>query len=245
MIEGGYILQPRAIKGSSIMNAPPCTREVWFYLIRNANSSENKYKGYYIKRGQLFRDYKTIIEDLSWAVGNRKEKYSDGQMKRAMSALRKAGRITTTKKPGGVLITICKYDYYQNPKNYERTNERTNDRTDNKPVTNQPAPINNKNKKNDKNLNERQMAFYNSLNIYKNEFSEKTVNDFYSYWSEPNKIKTKMKFELEKTWDTKRRLRRWKDNEEKYAKNIGFKPGQILKNKNEVQQQKIIENAGF
>ena len=36
--------------------------------------------------------------------------------------------------------------------------------------------------------------------------------DFIEYWTEPNKSKTKMKFEMERTWDTQRRLRKWNDN---------------------------------
>ena len=36
---------------------------------------------------------------------------------------------------------------------------------------------------------------------------------FFSYWTEPNKSKTKMRFEMQKTWDTKRRLQRWANND--------------------------------
>ena len=37
----------------------------------------------------------------------------------------------------------------------------------------------------------------------------KEANKFHSYWTEPNKSKTKLRWELEKTWDTKRRLQTW------------------------------------
>jgi len=33
--------------------------------------------------------------------------------------------------------------------------------------------------------------------------------EFIDYWTEPNKSGTKMRFEMEKTWDLKRRLSRW------------------------------------
>ncbi len=36
--------------------------------------------------------------------------------------------------------------------------------------------------------------------------------EFFFYWTEPNPSNTKMRFELEKTWDTKRRLIRWMKN---------------------------------
>ena len=34
-------------------------------------------------------------------------------------------------------------------------------------------------------------------------------NDFILYWTEPNKSNTKMRWEMEKTWDLSRRLGRW------------------------------------
>lgn len=36
---------------------------------------------------------------------------------------------------------------------------------------------------------------------------------FYRYWTEPNRSKTKMRFELEKTWDVARRLNYWASRE--------------------------------
>lgn len=39
--------------------------------------------------------------------------------------------------------------------------------------------------------------------------------EFFEYWSEPNKSGTKMRFELEKTWDLKRRMNRWLQNNQK------------------------------
>ena len=41
------------------------------------------------------------------------------------------------------------------------------------------------------------------------DFNYNTKVEFIDYWTEPNRSNTKMKFELEKTWDTKRRLARW------------------------------------
>ena len=37
-------------------------------------------------------------------------------------------------------------------------------------------------------------------------------NDFFAYWTEPNKSKTKMKFEMQKTWDVNLRLSKWNSN---------------------------------
>lgn len=42
------------------------------------------------------------------------------------------------------------------------------------------------------------------------------AKEFIDYWTEPNKSKTKMRFELEKTWDTKRRLQTWIKRDKKF-----------------------------
>lgn len=42
---------------------------------------------------------------------------------------------------------------------------------------------------------------------------------FFEYWKEPNKSKTKMRFEMEKTWDLKLRLARWSNSSFNKPKN--------------------------
>ena len=42
------------------------------------------------------------------------------------------------------------------------------------------------------------------------------VKNFYGYWSEPNQTKTKMLFEMQKTWDTSRRLETWSKRENSF-----------------------------
>ncbi len=55
--------------------------------------------------------------------------------------------------------------------------------------------------------------FYQSLTPFVKEFGKEVLREFYEYWSEPNKSKTKIKFQLEKTWDTRLRLLRWVSND--------------------------------
>ena len=43
-------------------------------------------------------------------------------------------------------------------------------------------------------------------------YPQSMKDEFFSYWSEPNKSGTKMRFELEKTWHLGRRLARWANN---------------------------------
>lgn len=119
---------------SAIMKAPPCTRELWDYLLLTACYTARKENGIILKRGQVKVSLEEIITDLSWYVGFRKMCYTKDQLKAAMRTLRKALMITSMKTPTGMVITICNYDYYQNPKNYENTNENTNETTNDIPT---------------------------------------------------------------------------------------------------------------
>jgi len=148
MIEGGYYIKARTIQNSAISVQPPHVRETWDYLLREANHAPIKYRGNQVNRGQLFRTYNEIREGMHWMVGWRKMTYSENQTKKAMKFLREALMVTTKKELGGVLITICNYDHYQNPENYERTTNDTNEGTIAEPLRNQPLPDTNKKKKN-------------------------------------------------------------------------------------------------
>lgn len=122
-IPNGYYLKARAIEGSAIANAPPHIREIWDYLLREANHKSVKYYGHTVERGQLFRSIEQIREALHWMVGWRKERYKKHLCENAMKWLVKAEMITTTKAIRGNLITIVNYSTYQNPDNYESRSE--------------------------------------------------------------------------------------------------------------------------
>lgn len=64
-------------------------------------------------------------------------------------------------------------------------------------------------------LENRARTFYNSLIPFLGKYDKVMLRNFYNYWSEPNKSRTKMRFELEKTWEVGRRLAKWKENDDK------------------------------
>lgn len=66
----------------------------------------------------------------------------------------------------------------------------------------------------------REKEFYNTLSPYVEQYGKLMMREFYDYWIEPNRSKTKMRFELEKVWDLKRRLNTWKNRD----KNFDSKP---------------------
>ena len=61
--------------------------------------------------------------------------------------------------------------------------------------------------------------FKNSLEIYIVQYGKIMIDNFFNHWSELNKSETKMKFEMEKTWELSRRLSTWERNSYKFDKN--------------------------
>lgn len=152
-IKGGYYIKARKIQESDIAFAPPHVREIWDWLLKEANHADNGK----IKRGQTVRTYKDIQEGLHWMVGYRKETYKKWQCEIAMKYLTKQQMITTTKTTRGLIITICNYDIYQNPKNYESHNES------HKKATRKPQPTDTINKKNKNDNNENYKRLFEKI----------------------------------------------------------------------------------
>ena len=62
-------------------------------------------------------------------------------------------------------------------------------------------------------LKKRADVLYKTLVPYVSMYGKDMIRQFYDYWTEPNKSRTKMRYELERTWDTKRRLNTWASRE--------------------------------
>ena len=53
---------------------------------------------------------------------------------------------------------------------------------------------------------------------YVDVYGKEMVRKFFDYWREPNKSKTKMRWEQERTWDLSLRLKKWESNQFAYSK---------------------------
>ena len=62
-------------------------------------------------------------------------------------------------------------------------------------------------------LEKNKEEFKESIKPYLEKYDRDLLNDFFQYWTEPNKSGTRMRFQLEKTWDIGRRLARWAKNQ--------------------------------
>jgi len=119
-IEGGYILLSRRLLDSGVMMGAPILLKLWVWLLLKANHSP--YKN--IERGQVFTTIEEMQGACAYKIGYRPVQPSKDQIRSAYEALTKSSMITTTKTTRGLIITICNYDYYQNPRNYETHNEK-------------------------------------------------------------------------------------------------------------------------
>lgn len=98
----GWIKLYRCFDQSEAAHFPPCTREVWFFLLRNVNHADNGK----FKRGSGFFALEDIQEALAWTVGYRVERYSKPQLTKALRRLREGLMIETVKETRGVTVTI-------------------------------------------------------------------------------------------------------------------------------------------
>lgn len=63
-----------------------------------------------------------------------------------------------------------------------------------------------------KSISDLEKEFYDMLLPFVEKFGKEMCRKFFNHWSEPNKSKTKLKWQMEKTWDTQKRLLKWESN---------------------------------
>ena len=108
--------------------------------------------------------------------------------------------------PRLTFVTICNFDTYGVGKR-KSTQQVTQQST--QQVTQGKTTLS----KSKASLKEREHEFGESLIPYIEKYSKETIRAFFNYWTERNKSGTKMRFELEKTWETAKRLQTWASRE--------------------------------
>lgn len=116
-ISGGYILIARKMIESELMNKPPHFLKLWIWMLSKAfwKDGEN------LKRGQLL----TCIDEMQgvgrYQVGGRMEgKLTISEVRSAYGYFQKTGAISVSKSTRGMIISVCNFDTYQTPSNYEQ-----------------------------------------------------------------------------------------------------------------------------
>lgn len=74
----------------------------------------------------------------------------------------------------------------------------------------------------------RKEKFYASLVPFVDKYGKEMIREFFDYWSEMNRSKSKMRFEQQATWELALRLKTWADREKIPKKEGNPKVGVIL-----------------
>lgn len=167
----GFIqLHKKLIKWEWYSNIP--VRLTFIHLLLIANWEDKNWQGITIKRGQALLG--TI--DTPKEIG-----ISRQQFRTALNKLKSTNEITTKSTNKNTLVTIVKYDEYQDVKT-KLTNTITNNTTNNQPTNNQQITTTNNNNNN------------NNYNNYNNTLlSEIEISDFDDRFQ--NFIKTAISFQ--------------------------------------------------
>ena len=124
------------------------------------------------------------------------------QFRTCVNKLSEKKEIEVISTQKSTIIYICNYDIYRVGKRKE------------KPQNNNISILQSK-------CEERKREFELTLVPYVisrgGSYEPTMIRDFFNYWSELNKSRTKMRFELEKTWDLAGRLRTWSNRQMKYG----------------------------
>lgn len=212
--------------------------EAWLDILQSARFEDTKQlignRLIEVKRGQMPVSLRYLASRWQW---------STKKVGTFLELLIQDGMITkeTSKGTGQTVITICNYDKYNAQLSQEETPRKQEGNTLETPWKQQGNKI--KKEKKEKKVEEttafavakkdaataatlsRKDTFYQSLVPYLSIYSKEMIRAFFNYWSEMNKSGTRMRYELEKTWELPKRLATWASRERMPSK---IETGMIL-----------------
>ena len=230
----GYIRLSRKFFENSLWTEPRVysRAEAWLDLIQMARfESTTEFltnRAIEVGRGEIPASRRFLENRWQW---------SNTKVDNFLKALQKRQQISQRNANGQSIITLCNYDTY-NPvssaKNAEEEplktpTERQQNAKETPKIKNlkkeslKEKPPKGGKKKSEAiastlSLNSRKDNFYFSLREYISQYGEEMIREFFDYWSESNKSQTKMRFELQPTWETSRRLATWVNRNKDFRK---------------------------
>ena len=178
--------------------------EAWTWLLLRATYSDQKVvlgsDIYHLKSGEILTSQKKLCQEFNW--GNSK-------LRTFLTLLEKDEMLVVKTNKKLTHLTILNYKELQ--KNQITTKSQPN---------HNQTHINKVNKVN-KDINQRYDEFYMKVLAEGTKavpmIDPTIVKEFVEYWTEKNINGKKMKFEMQKTFDIKRRLARWVKNNEEWS----------------------------
>ena len=220
--------------------------EAWLDLIQSARFEATD-KAYSELIGGREISYSRGQYPASISFLMKRWQWSEKKVRYFLAKLKKRGMITTCNKQGMTVITLCKYDEYNPYKGIDKDIDNNKEirelnnalgelRAELRAVVEKMGQAKGDNKKKDEEDNtkespygdkknaakaatlSRKESFYQSLVPFVGKYQKEMIRSFFDYWSELNKSETKMRYELEKTWELPKRLATWANREKIPAK---------------------------
>ena len=195
----------------------PIKFQWWLDILLTVNYSDAKvnigYKIFECKRGE------TLLSLLSWS---KRWGVSKSVVNNFFSMLENDNMIETHNEIVTTRLKVCNYDSYQQNENAFKT--ETKRKQNGIETEEDPIEEKEKNKNKNKNRDAAKAATIKRVSDFKKSlypftiakggiYSNDTVKDFFEYWSELNKSETKMRWELQTTFQISKRLVTWLKNE--------------------------------
>ncbi|WP_152611281.1 hypothetical protein [Psychroserpens mesophilus] len=170
------------------------------------NFKDKKWQGHLVERGQLITSNNHLATELKLSVQ---------VIRTALQKLHEGGYIKIKATNRFTLITLINYDKFQSSKaenNKPVINQVTiKKHTSNNQITT-TKESNKENKTNKKTIDDRRERF--KKQVFKHsQYEIKVLESFYDYWSELNSDKSEMRYETERFFEIKKRLKKWLANE--------------------------------
>jgi len=205
----------------------PVASRLFFHLLLKANHEDKIWQGIEVKRGQAITGRRKLAQQL---------KVSEQSIRSALKCLKSTNELTIKITNRYSLITINNYS------NYQVINQQVNQQvTSKQPASNHKQEgKNEKNEKNERkdtpaqkmkefletmeNKNERYEKLVSAISV-RSSLAERIIraelDKFVNYWSELNKVGTKQRWQMEKTFEVQRRVGTWLSNAEKFSSRQG------------------------
>ena len=181
--------------------------EAFVYMLLKANHKDNKTlignNLIIIKKGSFITSQKKLMKEFNWG---------SSRLRNFLKLLESDGMIEANTNTISTHITINNYKELQGLQN---TNEL---QTKHKQTENKIQTKTNNNVNNDNNVNNKEVftlgdaKFILMVMSFEKEYDKETLDEFIDYWTEKNMSGTKAKYQMQKTFDVSRRLKRWVKN---------------------------------
>ena len=174
--------------------------EAFVYMLLKANHKDNEVlignQKIQVKKGSFITSQKKLMKEFNWGTS---------RLRNFLKLLQNDDMIEINTNAISTYITINNYKALQG---LQTANKSEANR---KQIDSESQTKTNNNVNNDNNVNKKEI-FIKKVFEFEKEYDKETLDEFIDYWTEKNMSGTKMKYQMQKTFDVSRRLKRWVKN---------------------------------